>query len=143
MSAYRQRFKTDLERFIEKIVFEDNGCWRWVGGKSKKTGYGRFWWNGDTRGAHVFIYEFYHGHVVYELDHLCRNRWCVNPDHLEDVTRQTNADRGDSFRRNLTHCLKGHEFTEDNIEKDARGNRHCIKCRRARAKKYRDAKKVA
>lgn len=72
-----------------------NGCWRWVGAM-RENGYGALGFNGRVRQAHRIYYERARGPVPasLDLDHLCRNRWCVNPDHLEPVPRHVNAWRG-------------------------------------------------
>ena len=72
-------------------------CHKWLGPISSG-GYGRVYFNGMARQAHRVIYEQRHGPVPapLEMDHLCRNRWCVNPDHLEPVTKKENQRRGAS-----------------------------------------------
>src|SRR6478752_5165546 len=76
-------------------VLQENGCWEWVGSVRKNDGYGR-WSVGKGTLAHRVIYEKMRGAVPkgLELDHLCRNRLCVNPDHLEPVTTRENIFRG-------------------------------------------------
>ena len=68
-----------------------------------------------------------------QLDHLCRVRHCVNPDHLEPVTAQINTLRGESLQAMnaiKTHCPKGHRYTQDNTYVDPRGSRRCRECRK-------------
>jgi hypothetical protein len=84
------------ERFWSKVVPEPNsGCWLWIGSVGKN-GYARFLADGRTRNAHRYAYSILVGEVAsdLELDHLCRVRCCVNPAHLEAVTKAVNVARG-------------------------------------------------
>ncbi|WP_414713994.1 HNH endonuclease signature motif containing protein [Scandinavium sp.] len=91
--------------------------------------------------AYRVSYELFVGPVPegLELDHLCRNKLCVNPKHLEAVTSKENTMRGNNqtvAQSRQTHCLRGHELTRDNlytIELNKYGKRRCIKCCRSRA----------
>lgn len=74
-----------------------------------------------------------------ELDHLCRVRACINPEHLEAVTHRENVIRGISphaFNARKTHCKNGHEFTEDNLCWSIPGTRHCRTCQNKRNSDY-------
>lgn len=87
-----------IERFWRKVIIQDNGCWLWSGSLSSN-GYGLIWHNGHNIRAHRFAYEYITHSVIpgdKELDHLCRNHQCVNPHHLEIVTRRENVMRGDN-----------------------------------------------
>lgn len=95
-------------------VIQENGCWEWVGSMGM-TGYGH-WRHGNTGLAHRAVYQSIKGPIPngLTLDHLCRNRKCVNPDHLEPVTIKQNVLRGTSFaakNATKTHCPKGHPLT--------------------------------
>lgn len=87
--------------------------------------------------SHRFAYELLVGPVPegMQLDHLCRNRWCCNPEHLELVTPRENTLRGvgpSAVNAVKTHCKNGHEFTPENTRVDQRtGERGCWTCRRA------------
>ena len=115
------------------------GCWLWTGALNSG-GYGSFSVDGRARSAHVVMYELFVGPVPngLELDHLCRVRHCVNPDHLEPVTRRENIIRGmrPVIQRALTHCCRGHEFDEANTYRYA-GSRHCRACARLHQRAHR------
>ncbi len=123
------------ERFDSKIFKSGNGCWIWLGNKNYK-GYGLFSNGGHLVSAHRFAYENAKGKIPdgFILDHLCRNRSCVNPEHLEIVTNQENCQRGNTGQQNAnkTHCPKGHPYTVKNTYiyhmKDGRALRSCRIC---------------
>jgi len=109
-------------------------------------GYGRFWLKGRWIGAHRASYLLFVGPIppAKQLDHLCRNRRCVNPLHLEIVTQQENIARGLTGKLNhrnakKTHCKRGHEFTEENTYPTPGGGRKCRECELTRMRRrYRD-----
>ena len=110
---FTERF---TERFWGKVnKVNPNGCWIWQGSKDR-LGYGRVGGSksGEGRGlAHRFAYEFVKGPIPegLELDHLCRNPPCVNPDHLEAVSHLVNTLRGIAgVMAARTHCLRGHPY---------------------------------
>lgn len=94
-----QPSRTTAERFARGYVSDPTGCWRWIKGKTT-SGYGHFSIRGVYYQAHKIAYILHGGHIppAFELDHLCRHRWCVNPAHLEPVTHKTNVRRGSSTR---------------------------------------------
>ena len=117
------------ERFWPKVEKTD-GCWLWKAYIST-SGYGQFTISRRHYPAHRVSYELLVGRIPegLEVDHLCRVRHCVNPDHLEPVTRLENIRRG-ICKRNLTHCLRGHEFTESNTYIQKNGCRRCRTCKK-------------
>ena len=119
-----------------------DGCWIWKAYVPPK-GYGQFWLNGDNKtGAHRFSYTTFNGSIPdgLQIDHLCRNKVCVNPKHLEAVTARENQMRNpDSIvLANLlkTHCHRGHELIGDNLYKRKDNRRDCMTCRRLNNKKH-------
>lgn len=122
---------------LSKIEPED-GCWVWTS-SFNGDGYAQF----SSKRVHRRVYELAVGPIAegMVLDHLCRNRGCVNPDHLEVVTVRENTLRGEGpsarFAR-AAHCVKGHEFTAENTRRIAGGYRVCKTCASAAEKAYRD-----
>lgn len=118
------------ERLIAGIeVDEATGCWNWQGAKVYGYGYISSGAEKSMRQSrtHRVAYELLIGPIPegLELDHLCRNRACCNPDHLEPVTHAVNAQR----RPQQTHCVKGHELTPENVRvRKDRGTRECRIC---------------
>lgn len=123
------------ERFESRIDKTD-GCWIWmlkpnVGDLGSGGGYGRFTYDNRTRYAHRIAYELWVGPIPrgYQIDHLCHNRRCVRPEHLEAVTHRENIMRSRSPMI-LAHlagtCVKGHPYE----------GRRCLICQRERNNRY-------
>ena len=120
------------DRIEAKI--ERAGCWVWTGCISSN-GYARVTWAGRVENAHRVVWRLLTGRDVptgMEMDHLCRNRACVNPAHLEVVDKRTNTLRGigpTAINARKTHCNEGHPFTEENTYVESGGGRRCRTCR--------------
>ena len=110
------------------------GCWRWTGAR-KSDGYGLYSVRPYVqRRAHRIVYELTRGPVPegLVLDHLCKNKICVNPDHLEPVSIAENVRR--AFREQAS-CVNGHEYTEANTYRNpTHGRRSCRECARIRSR---------
>lgn len=133
------------ERFSTKYTVDPSGCWVWTGSRDAQ-GYGHVCRGRREEGvalAHRVSYELHIGPIPdgLHIDHLCRNRACVNPDHLEAVTPAENVRRSFDHPRKPpelnTHCPNGHEFTPENTRTPPSGGRKCIECARATLRRFR------
>lgn len=141
------RIRPLAERLIEKRKIDSNGCWIWLGA-IHKNGYGST--TNGSRSAKEYVhrlsYKLWKGEIPqgHELDHLCRNRSCFNPDHLEPVTRRINTLRGigpkklGQINSGKTHCKSGHPFDEANTRYRPTGGRSCRECAKVLAAKRRE-----
>lgn len=125
-----------IERLLPRCDEDENGCWVFQGAKTE--GYGVIGvdaFRGATDYCHRVTYRYFIGEVPegLELDHLCRNRACCNPWHLDPVTRLVNTSRG--LRWHLSHCRNGHEYTPENTRRAADGTRRCVTCLRASSRR--------
>lgn len=143
-----------VQNFIRQRVNEDEaGCWRWSGSLNQ-SGYGRVNVKNPVGVlAHRVSYTAWNGAIPegLHLDHLCRVRDCVNPAHLEAVTKKVNDLRGFSgpaVNSRKTHCSKGHEFKPENVYIQRKPNgdflrRQCRACVRARVSAIHQRNKAA
>lgn len=134
-------------RMLALPVDPDTGCWEWQ--NSKTLGYGRVKFRGRLDLAHRVAYEVLVGPIPagLHLDHLCRNRGCVNPAHLEPVTQRENILRGTgpaAVNAAKTHCVNGHSLADARMirrGKDRRPTRDCRTCHNERHKVWIAAKR--
>ena len=132
---------SELQRFLSKVNKDGpipayaphlGPCWLWTASQSGN-GYGQFYYSGRIGKAHRFAYEALAEPIPagLDLDHLCRIRHCVNPAHLEPVTRRENILRGEtlpSANARKVACSKGHPYDEKNTRVTKRGYRRCRIC---------------
>lgn len=123
---------TDIDEsaILDRVKVDAAGCWLWQGSVNRLNGYGYV-----SRGlAHRLSYELFVGPIPRDLqvDHLCRVRSCVNPEHLEAVTQRENLLRGQTVTaRNaaVTHCPRGHAYDAENTWYQVKGHkRRCRIC---------------
>jgi hypothetical protein len=124
-------------RIKAKCITDSNGCWIWQGTKSG--GYGQIAVNGKQLYVHRASYECFKAKIPdgLTLDHLCKNKRCCNPEHLEPVTMRVNVLRSENpcaVNAKKTTCPRGHEYDQDRSKV---GGRQCRKCRQIR---YRELK---
>jgi len=130
--------RNTFPRFWAKVsVTSPSRCWLWTACKTAG-GYGRIRMRNHlprVQNAHRVAYELLVGAIPkgLDLDHLCRVPACVNPYHLEPVTRRENTLRGENppaWNNRKTHCMRGHEFSSENTYRRPDGTRECYACRK-------------
>jgi hypothetical protein len=124
-----------ITRFFESVEADESGCLVWTGTRNEG-GYGVFYVDGKHCLAHRWLFDRLYGDPApLVADHLCRNRACVRPGHIELVTRAENNRRGDSGTRSrertaaITHCPRGHAYDDENTHVYVRGAYRCRRCR--------------
>lgn len=134
-------------RILAKCQEVASGCWEWTGSKTPD-GYGKIQTGTLTKAgnrkpdfAHRASYVCFVGPIAdgLEIDHLCRNRACVNPAHLEAVDHQTNVLRGESVAAKYARsslCKHGHEKSPENTYTYPKGTTSCRICRAKLAKEF-------
>lgn len=125
----------------KKVTVDANGCWLWNRAINIRTHYAQWIIGGHNRNAHRAVYELLVGSIPegLELDHRCRIRHCVNPEHLEPVTHRENMLRATAHfiavNAAKTHCINKHEFTAENTY-TYQGRRQCRICIRDRWRRH-------
>lgn len=130
----RRKYANDQERILRNVLMDANGCWVWIGNRTPAN-YGRVNAYGRVWKAHRLSYEAFIGPIPggLTLDHLCRNRPCVNPRHLDPVPPGVNTLRSPytvpSINSTKTECPDGHPYDEANTYFAPNGSRRCRACR--------------
>lgn len=135
--------QTIHERIQNNIIIDaQTGCWEWQL-RVDRDGYGLMWIGSKPsrllRFSHRMSYEA-HREIIpdgLQIDHLCRNKRCCNPSHLEVVTTQENTRRRDVALQRDHYCKRGHERTHDNTYVSPAGNRACKICRDGASQRWR------
>ena len=137
------------KRFWSFVDPNGQGCWLWHGRRGRAT-YGAFYFGGVSTPAHRVTFEMAFGPIPegLQIDHLCRTPACVNPYHLDAVTRRENILRGigkSAENARKTHCPKGHPYSGENlrVRKTKRGRRACRTCENTNRNANRAAKRAA
>ncbi len=124
---------------IAERIDASGDCWEWCGAL-RSDGYGHKYYKGKYWSVHRLVWTALVGEIPdgMDIDHLCRNRKCCNPDHLEVVTRSTNLLRGarNGYQRK-THCPYGHPYSGENLVVNSRNRRECRECQHRRSKESR------
>lgn len=135
----KNRSGITLKEYFDQRTEKTKTCWKWVGSIDKSNGYGVAYFKFKKYMAHrVSVYISGKGKIKSSgtndvIDHLCRNRSCVNPGHLEIVSVRINTQRGS--RANQTHCKRGHEFNSENTYRSKIG-RACRICHKEYMRKW-------
>jgi hypothetical protein len=134
-----------LTRLLAKIHIDPTaGCWEFTGCRLRGSGYGRIGWDGRLWLTHRVTYTLMVGPIPddLEIDHLCKNKPCCNPAHLEAVTRSENLRRGTqgdhlaAFELAKTHCPARHPYDAANTYFTPRGHRQCRICKAEANRRY-------
>lgn len=128
----------EKSELLRRTALAEDGCWNWTG-TVDRGGYGHLSIGAKYVQAHRFAYSLFVGPIAagMTIDHLCKNRRCVNPDHLEVISLRENVLRSDgpcALNARKTECKNGHPLSGDNLRvlyENGRRRRRCIACARA------------
>ena len=128
---------TRLQTLMERCEIDEHGCWLWQGNRFGN-GYAMMTVRRRKALVHRLAYQAAKGPIPdgLQVDHLCRVRHCINPDHMEAVTSRVNTLRGigpTAVNARRTRCIHGHPLSGDNLYVEPSGRRRCRACDRAKA----------
>ena len=144
-------FRRSVQQYLADRISQTGGCWLWQSNATRDNyGLASYLVDGEWKsiGAHRLSYITFVGEIPvgHQIDHLCRNKSCINPEHLEAVTARENTLRADNAPATInlkkTHCKKGHEFTIANIYRSPQNPNHreCRTCRNEAVTRYQQKK---
>lgn len=144
--ASREEIMARLTPAVNFLADPQGGCWEWTR-PVNSWGYGQTTANGKRKAIHRLVYELFFGELPefngdgdsIVIDHICRNKICVNPMHLQAITHTENAVLG---RLRNTHCPHGHAFEGENLRITPQGWRKCRTCERSDNQRSRDRRKA-
>lgn len=147
ISAFRAPVLHVQKRIMARVTIDEGGCW--VSSYSKlPSGYAKMAAFGKLEYVHRVAYEAWKGAIPdgLQIDHLCRNTSCCNPEHLEAVTPRVNVLRAPKSFAHVcakkTHCPKGHPYSGHNLVIHKSGGRRCRECNRQRMEDLRKSGKI-
>lgn len=146
LAALPERMRAKITVELCPVAGLDGLCWAWTGAVQSR-GYGSFFHGGRAQSTHRLAYELLVGPIPagLQIDHLCENKRCCNPAHLEPVTGKTNCERTVAARKTL--CVNGHRLEGDNLIVKPRPNgltiRNCRTCQvEAQRRSYRQSREA-
>ena len=134
------------DRVFNRVRFSDD-CWEWQGYQAR--GYGRIWVEGRSVLVHRWVLQWLTGQLIptdLTVDHLCRNRACVRPEHLDVVSAGENVLRGEgitAINKRKQVCLRGHLLSKDNLYTRPNGARNCRICKQTHLRLWRQTQNVS
>lgn len=146
--SIRELTPRQVSRIVARVRMTEDGCWPWQG-FTDRNGYPRISCRIGKRVRGVFpyrtLFELQNGPIEdgLEIDHLCRNRNCCRPDHLESVTHYENMSRAVLYNSTLTKCKRGHPFDSHNTYITPDGRRQCRACRADATRRYQRRRSLA
>jgi hypothetical protein len=126
------------KRFANKTGPTAGGCVEWLASKNAQ-GYGTFWLDGEPRLAHRVAWSWARGEIAggLEVNHRCRNKGCVNPEHMELLSKPDHGALSALAASSKNECVRGHAYAPENTYRTPAGRRQCVECKRAAVRRHR------